>query len=414
MGAREKQQPLSLVFLDLDHFKLFNDNFGHLLGDKLLQKVSRRLAAALDNAPLLVRFGGDEFVALLDETADQASERLRELAASLNNESLLIDQLRAQLSFSCGVVDLSSVNWDMGQAIVQADTAARNAKERGRNRVHLVDSEQLTAVQKRLQVGQQLDNALQYGLIQPHAQPIVDLRTGAPLGAEMLFRTQSGVLEGISTDLCIAVAEENGLIDAIGLEMLRGACRLLKQPPLSGSELVINVNLSVHQLMREQLADEVEHLLELEGVAARRICLEITESRWLDPDGPSRRLLLRLIEMGFHLALDDFGTGYASLVLLRSLPFSHVKVDQSFVREVEDSPEARALCRAMLEMGKACNVQVTAEGVETAEQRRILSEMGYYRAQGYLFARPEPLANLPALLQRLQREANSAATAFRP
>jgi len=412
-AARQQQQPLSLVFLDLDHFKLFNDNFGHLLGDKLLQKVSRRLAAALDTAPLLVRFGGDEFVALLHESAEEAKTRLEELATSFNGEALLIDQVRAQLSFSCGVVDLSSVHWDMGQAIVQADTAARSAKERGRNRVHVVDNEQLRAVQKRLQVGQQLDNALQYGLIEPHAQPIIDLRTGAPLGAEMLFRTQAGVLEGVGTDLIIAVAEENGLIDKIGLEMLRGACRLLKQPPLSASEMVINVNLSVHQLMREQLADEVSQLLESEGVAARRICLEITESRWLDPDGPSRRLLLRLIDLGFHLALDDFGTGYASLVLLRALPFSHVKVDQSFVREVETSAEARALCRAMLEMGKACNVQVTAEGVETEEQRRILNEMGYFRAQGYLFARPEPIRNVPALLQRLQRAASAGASSFR-
>ena len=153
-------------------------------------------------------------------------------------------------------------------------------KESGRNRVQLVDSEQLKAVQQRLQVSQQLDNALRYGLIQPHAQPIVDLRTGAPLGAEMLFRTQPGVLEGISPALCIAVAEENGLIDAIGLAMLRSACQLLKQPPLASSELVINVNLSVHQLMREQMAEEVDQLLASENVAANRICLEITESRW--------------------------------------------------------------------------------------------------------------------------------------
>ncbi|MFM7313038.1 MAG: EAL domain-containing protein, partial [Cyanobium sp.] len=412
--AREQQQPLCLVFLDLDHFKLFNDNFGHQLGDKLLQKVSRRLATALENAPLLVRFGGDEFVALLPEPADQAQDRLLQLSARFNAEALLIDQVRAQLSFSCGVVDLASVHWDMGQAIVQADTAARNAKERGRNRVHVVDEEQLQAVKRRLQVGQQLDNALQYGLIQPHAQPIIDLRTGMPLGAEMLFRTQTGVLEGISTDLCIAVAEENGLIDAIGLEMLRAACRLLRQPPLLASEMVINVNLSVHQLMREQLADEVDELIETEGVPAHRLCLEITESRWLDPDGPSRRLLQRLIDRGFQLALDDFGTGYASLVLLRALPFRHVKVDQSFVRGLEDSPEARALCRAMLEMGKACSVQVTAEGVETPQQRQILEEMGYLRAQGYLFARPQPVQDLPALLQQLQREASAGASRFRP
>ena len=131
------------------------------------------------------------------------------------------------------------------------------------------------------------------------------------------------------------------------------------------------------------------------------ICLEITESHWLDTDGPSRRVLTRLLDRGFLLALDDFGTGYASLVLLRAFPFNHVKVDRSFVQGLGLSQEALALCRAMLEMGKACGLQVTAEGVETEEQRRILTELGYIRGQGYLFSRPKPEAELPHLLQQM-------------
>jgi diguanylate cyclase (GGDEF)-like protein len=407
--AQRQEQPLSLVFLDLDHFKLFNDNFGHQLGDKLLLQFSMQLKECLPTAQLLARFGGDEFVGIIPEPAEQVSERLHDLLRRLEQDTLLIDQVRARLSFSSGVVDLADVHWNISQAILQADTAARQAKDSGRHRIQMVDAAQLSAVQRRLQVAKELEDALRYGLVHPHAQPIVDLRTGAPLGMELLFRARTGVLQGVSTDLCINVAEEVGLIDAIGLEMLRGACRLLKEPAIASSELVINVNLSVHQLLREDFPDEVAQLLAAEAVDARRICLEITESRWLDPDGPSRLLLNRLVGQGFSLALDDFGTGYASLLLLRSVPFRQVKVDKTFVQELEVSEEALALCRAMLEMAKAYGIQVTAEGVETLQQRQILEELGYIRGQGYLFAKPTPLEETAPLMLQLQRQARSSA-----
>ena len=198
---------------------------------------------------------------------------------------------------------LADVDWNISQAILQADTAAGQAKDSGRHRIQMVDDAQLSAVQRRRQVAKELEDALRYGLVHPHAQPIVDLRTGAPLSMELLFRARTGVLQGVSTELCINVAEEVGLIDAIGLEMLRGACRLLKEPAIASSELVINVNLSVHQLLREDFPGEVAQLLAAEAVDAQRICLEITESRCLDPDGPSRLLLNRLVGQGFSLAL---------------------------------------------------------------------------------------------------------------
>jgi diguanylate cyclase (GGDEF)-like protein len=406
--AQRQEEPLSLVFLDLDHFKLFNDNFGHQLGDKLLLQFSMQLKECLPTAHLLARFGGDEFVGIIPEPADPVSERLHDLLRRLEQDTLLIDRVRARLSFASGVVDLADVDWNISQAILQADTAARQAKDNGRHRIQMVDAAQLSAVQRRRQVAKELEDALRYGLVHPHAQPIVDLRTGAPLSMELLFRARTGVLQGVSTELCINVAEEVGLIDAIGLEMLRGACRLLKEPAIASSELVINVNLSVHQLLREDFPGEVAQLLAAEAVDAQRICLEITESRCLDPDGPSRLLLNRLVGQGFSLALDDFGTGYASL-LLRSVPFRQVKVDKTFVQELEVSEEALALCRAMLDMAKAYGIQVTAEGVETRQQRQILEELGYIRGQGYLFAQPTPLEETAPLLLQLQRQARSSA-----
>jgi len=399
--CRQDGSPLCLAFLDLDHFKLFNDSFGHHLGDKLLQLVSRKLQEDLQPFELLTRFGGDEFVALIKATPHEASERLETLSRKLASQPLEVEHAPARLSLSSGLVDCALVDWDLARAIVQADAAARRAKETGRNRTVLVDEAQLEEVQARLKVAQQLEDATRYGLINPHGQPIVDLRTGAPIGMEMLFRPSPGVLDGVSPQRCIQVAEETGLIDPIGLHMLRSACTLLRDPRVAHSQMVVNVNLSVHQLMREQLVDQATALIEAEGVAAHRICLEITESHWLDTNGPSRRVLTRLLDRGFLLALDDFGTGYASLVLLRAFPFNHVKVDRSFVQGLGLSQEASALCRAMLEMGKACGLQVTAEGVETEEQRRILTELGYIRGQGYLFSRPKPEAELPHLLQQM-------------
>jgi len=399
--CRKEGSPLCLAFLDLDHFKLFNDSFGHHLGDKLLQLVSRKLQEDLQPFELLTRFGGDEFVALMKATPAEAAQRLETLSGKLAAQPLEVEHAPARLSFSSGLVDCALVDWDLSRAIVQADTAARRAKLTGRNRTVLVDEAQLDEVQARLKVAQQLEDACRYGLINPHGQPIVDLRTGAPIGMEMLFRPSAGVLAGVSTERCIQVAEETGLIDPIGMRMLRSACTLLRDPRVVNSQMVVNVNLSVHQLMREQLVEQAIALIEAEGVDASRICLEITESHWLDTDGPSRRVLTKLLDRGFLLALDDFGTGYASLVLLRAFPFNHVKVDRSFVDGLGQSQEASALCRAMLEMGKACGLQVTAEGVETEEQRRILTELGYIRGQGYLFSRPRPEAELPDLLNRM-------------
>jgi diguanylate cyclase (GGDEF)-like protein len=399
--CRQEGSPLCLVFLDLDHFKLFNDSFGHHLGDKLLQLVSRKLQEDLQPFELLARFGGDEFVALIKATAAEAAERLETLSRNLAAPRLEVEEVPARLSFSCGLVDCRLVEWNLARAIVQADTASRRAKVTGRNRTVMVDDAQLLEVQARLEVAKQLEVATNDELIHPHGQPIVDLRTGAPIGMEMLFRLSERVLEGVSPRRCIEVAEETGLIDSIGLRMLRSACTLLNDPRVVNSQLVVNVNLSVQQLMREQLVEQASALIEAEGVDASRICLEITESHWLDTEGPSRRVLTRLADRGFLLALDDFGTGYASLLLLRAFPFNHVKVDRSFVHGLGQSQEASSLCRAMLEMGKACGLQVTAEGVETEEQRRILMELGYLRGQGFLFSPPKPEAELPDLLHRM-------------
>ena len=396
---------LCLAFIDLDNFRLFNHNYGHHLGDKLLQYLGKKLKDRLAPFELLARFGGDEFIVLFEGEPQDILVRLDQLTTELDGEAMFIEHARARLTLSIGLINCADVNFDLSQSIMQADAATRRAKEGGRNRTVLVDASQLDEVKARLVVAQKLDDVVRQSHINPHGQPIVDLHTGMPIGTELLFRPKRGVLTGVSTQHCINIAETTGLIDSLGLQMLYAAYKISRHPQLSTTEMVVNVNLSVHQLMRQQFFDEVIQGLDIFSVKPERICLEITESRWLETEGPSRDVLDRLVERGFKLALDDFGTGYASLVVLRAFPFHHVKVDKSFVDNIETSEEARSLCRAMLEMGQACGVEITAEGVETEQQRLILSNMGFRRGQGYLFAPPVPMDRLPEVLADLARKA---------
>lgn len=404
---RDNQSPLMLVFLDLDYFKAFNDSYGHNLGDKLLQRVSRSLEAGLAPFELLVRFGGDEFVALIAAPLEEVEQRLEGFSVNFANELIEIDQARARLTFSAGLVDCATVDWNLEEAIIQADRASGLAKSLGRNRTIVVDNSHLNQAYTRIQLCQQMEKAVGQDLINPHGQPIVDLKTGKPVGVEMLFRPSTGVLTGVSPQTCITIAEETGLIDNIGKRMLRAACTLLSEPMVATSDLVVNVNLSVQQLMRPNFFATVMMLMAEYQISPSRICLEITESQWLDPSGPCKDVINELLAEGFRLALDDFGTGYASLALLRSLPFHNIKIDRTFVNNLGQSRDARAYCRAMIDMARTCQLVVTAEGVETEEQRQILMDLGCCRGQGYLFARPQPEVDLPGLLGDMTKQAQA-------
>jgi|GEM_PF-933706 len=404
---QDHHSPLVLVFLDLDYFKNFNDSFGHSLGDRLLHQVSRRLEAGLTPFELLVRFGGDEFVALIAAPLEEVQQRLQSFSEDFATQLFEIEQAKARLTFSTGLVNCAMVNWDLEEAIIQADRASRLAKSLGRNRTVVVDDSHLHQVYTHAQLCRQMKDVVVQDFISPHGQPILDLETGRPVAVEMLFRPRAGVLTGVSPQTCITIAEETGLIDAIGQRMLRAACRLLQQPPVATSEIVINVNLSVQQLMGPNFFATVMELLAEYQTAPSRICLEITESQWLDPSGPCKEVVNRLLAEGFRLALDDFGTGYASLALLRSLPFHSIKIDRTFVNNLGQSRDARAYCKAMIDMARTCQLAVTAEGVETEEQRQILMDLGCLRGQGYLFARPQPNADLPALLENMARQAQA-------
>jgi cyclic di-GMP phosphodiesterase Gmr len=228
-------------------------------------------------------------------------------------------------------------------------------------------------------------------VISPHYQPIGSLPDGSVQGFEVLLRLAEPSLASVSIAECIAVAEHTGLIHELGRRMLEQAFAVLADEASPFPDLYLNVNVSVRQLMSRQFLDDVKALVATYPEVVPRICLEVTESQWLDPNGPAGDLLRDLRSLGLKLALDDFGTGHASLSYLQALPFDTVKIDRHFVSGVESDPRHRSICVALLAMARSCDMTAVAEGVETASQAALLADLGYDRAQGYLWAKPLPL-----------------------
>ena len=399
VAARMKTDPAyadttcALVMLDCDHFKLHNDLLGQRKADQLLQQVAHRIRGQLGPVPLLARFDGDQFVAILPERNGAAQRRVEDLLGSLRTPLLLGDS-PVTLTLSAGVVEWqpSSKSISLDDALMQAVEAAEVAKRLGRDRVVVFgDSERARITGNRI-VTRALRDALDEDRVEPFLQPIVRLADGCPAGFEVLARLRGGDAAGISPSVFVPIAEESDLIVKLGDSVLRFAFRTLSEHAEALRGLTLSVNLSVRQLVREGLADRAVGMAREHGVSPERIVLEVTESQWLDVDSPARANLLALEEAGFRLAVDDFGTRYASLSLLQTIPFDHVKIDRSLTQQMVMGPRGRALCQAGLAMARACGIPVTAEGVETDEQAEALKAIGYDHGQGYLWSRPMPLA----------------------
>jgi diguanylate cyclase (GGDEF)-like protein len=404
----EAAQTRSVVLFDLDHFKLHNDTLGQRASDQLLARAADRLRATLDAPGQLVRFGGDQFVAVIDEAVGAAEAQAHRVLQAFEAPVDLGDT-QVALSVSAGVVEWTAAAADLDEALSQAIEAVEVAKRLGRQRcVVFGDTERAKLAGQRL-VARALAEALDEDRVQPFLQPIVRLETGAPIGFEMLARLAGPTASGISPSVFIPIAEESSLIDRLGLSVLRSAFRTLAEHPKEFGHLLLSVNVSIRQLLREGLARKASSLAAEFGVQPDRILLEVTESHWLDVDSPARGALLDLKAAGFRLALDDFGSGKTTLSHLRTIPFDMVKIDRSFTTDLMTGLRGRALCDAALTMATACGMQVLAEGVETPEQATSLLGMGYQFGQGYLWAKPMPLAQAREWL----KAPKTATTAFR-
>jgi diguanylate cyclase (GGDEF)-like protein len=383
------------VYLDLDNFKSLNDTRGHDAGDLLLQQVGQRLTEAIRTGDTVARLGGDEFVlvlgdlsATLSEAALQA-ELVGEKVLSALNQEYELGGYRHHCSPSIGICLFSGHQDTTEELMKRADFAMYQAKAVGRNNIQFFDPQMQQAVTARVSLESELRLALVQGQFQLYYQPQVD-SNGRVTGAEALIRWRHPVRGMVSPAEFIPVAEDTRLIIPLGRWVLEAACMQLavwaRQPELA--ELSVAVNVSPLQIALPEFVDEVLGVLKQTGAHPERLKLELTEGVMLKnaEDVIAKMTALRARNVTF--SLDDFGTGYSSLSYLKRLPLDQLKIDQSFVRDLLIDSEDAAIAKTIIALGDSLGLSVIAEGVETEEQRNVLSHHGCRAYQGYLFSRP--------------------------
>ncbi|MCZ2088700.1 MAG: bifunctional diguanylate cyclase/phosphodiesterase, partial [Burkholderiales bacterium] len=387
----------ALLLLDWDNFKAVNDSLGYSAGDLLLQQIGQRLQQAVPSG-VVARLDGDAFAVLLhplegtlEQAAARAEARGEEIRQALSGHYPL-GTTDCYGSASAGLVLFSGREADGDDLLKQAEIAMYRAKSDGRDRLHFFDVALERAITERMQLERELRAAIGADALRLYYQPQFAAQNGthAIVGAEALVRWQHPQRGLLGPGHFIALAEESGLILALGRWVLHAACAQLAawqgQPALC--ELVLAVNVSVAQFLQDGFAADVLQLLERSGAPADRLKLELTESMLASDVDAVIATMTALKQRGVRFALDDFGTGYSSLSYLKRLPLDQLKIDQSFVRDMETDGDDAAIARAVVMLARSLELEVIAEGVETAAQRDLLAALGCTVYQGYFFARP--------------------------
>jgi len=402
--AVRAQAPGALLLFDIDRFKTTNDSLGHGAGDEVLRETALRLQAEIGDGATVARFGGDEFAALLPRCspveAMHAAERLRlALAAPLR-----IAGLQIEVSTSIGIALFPQDGVELERLVKNAEMAMYEVKRAGRGASRFFTSMMNDVVAQRMQMESALRQALAARGLALHYQPKMHLDGSGCAGVEALVRWHDPVLGDVPPDRFIALAEECGLIGAIDAWVLETACAQLAAWQRDGVPVPgVSVNVSPLRFHSDDVPAHLRRLLSLHGLQPGALTLEVTERVMLGDDERTRVDLRTLHEMGVRLSVDDFGTGYSSLGYLKRLPVSELKLDKSFVNDLEHEASDRALADAVIGIGQALGLQVVAEGVETPGQRELLARAGCTVAQGFLFTRALPAAELVAWLERERR-----------
>jgi len=393
---------VAVLFVDLDDFKLVNDSFGHETGDELLLAVAERLSDAVRPHDLVTRFGGDEFVVVCTDVNDAGqAERIAHRLVDALTPVFTIAGREISVSASMGLVLSTEAGLDPETVLRDADTALYQAKASGKARWALFDERVRQGVTTRLAMANGLRRAIEHNQLEVHYQPIVDQLTGRTVGVEALLRWHDSEFGTVSPAVFVALAEEMGIIDRLGRWVLWAACRQFAhwQADLGDrAPSYVSVNLSARQLAGPGLVETVMQALESTGLAPRRLCLELTESVFMDQIEGALGQLRDLCSLGVRLAMDDFGTGYSSLSSLRRFPGEFLKIDRSFVAGLRTDPTAPAIVAAVVSLSEALGLSPVAEGVETEDDARLLQALGCRFAQGYLYARPMAAGEATAFL----------------
>lgn len=388
-AAARQEEPVAVLFIDLDRFKQVNDSLGHPAGDELLRQAADRMQSQLRASDIAGRLSGDEFVAVLPQCDADGAADIVERLQTLLAQPMTIANTVLTVSASVGIAMFPSDGRDMETLLQRADMAMYQAKSSGRGCFSFFSSEMNRLAQERLVLENALREALRKGQLHLHYQPQVELASGRLYGVEALARWRHPELGEISPARFIPLAEECGLVADLGRWALSEACRQLAAWRAKGLAVpAVAVNLSPTSFHNLDLPRMIADTLRGNALMPEDLTVELTENVLLDTNPSTMKTIEEVHAQGVRLSMDDFGTGYSSLSYLRRLPVSELKLDRSFVADLDHDEAARALSNAILGIGKSLHLTVVAEGVETATQHLMLREQGYPVAQGYLFSRP--------------------------
>ncbi len=395
--AERARHEVTVMFLDLDRFKLINDSLGHDVGDQVLCAVADRLSSAMRSSDTLARFGGDEFTILCEDVNDDAEalEVAQRLVAAMS-QPLSLQSGEVFVSLSVGIA-LSRASEPGAVVLRNADIAMYRAKARGPSRIEIYRDDDERHVVSRLRTSNELHRAIERSELELHYQPVVDLHTETLVGMEALVRWQHPTRGLLLPQEFIPLAEDSGMIVSLGEWVLNEACRqtadwsvLRGRSSLDNARLNVSVNVSVVQLGDPGFRNQVAGAIESSGINPDRLWLEITESALMSDADDAVSVLQEFRKLGIHVEIDDFGTGYSSLSYLQRFPVECLKIDRTFVDDLDKRSDNAAIVRAIIGLGDSLGLSIIAEGVERREQIDKLQTLGCHLAQGYFYGRPLP------------------------
>ncbi len=404
--SRNEVRPtyFSVLFCDLDRFKVINDSLGHEVGDALLHAVAQRFEAKLRDNDLLARSAGDEFIVVIEgEKALRNIEKICLQIVSLFREPFKTKFGEFNISLSIGASQFPFDSTDVRELISFADAAMQKVKNTGGNHYSLFDSNEKSLLTQRLELEKEISGAIVNNHFEAWYQPQVNAQTGDVYGVECLLRWNHPLKGIIGPDLFIPIAEESGAIKELGYFVLKTACRQLRQWRLNNVFLgVMSINVSLKQFERNDLVSQVRSVLTDEMIPGEAIELEVTESVFSEGNCHYNPVLKELQNLGVKVAIDDFGTGYSSLQRLKNMPIDNVKIDKCFIDKLVVSIKDVAVVQSLILLSKTFGVNLIAEGVETHQQAQKLNTLGCYNQQGYLYSKPLPAREFEKWLSEFQ------------
>lgn len=388
--AKRHNKRYALLFLDVDHFKHINDNYGHSFGDKLLVIIAQRLMLSVRKEDMIARFGGDEFAIIIDDIHVNVNlEHIAEKIIDTIAQPIVIDHQELYVTISIGIALYPDDGETIEMLVSNADAAMYRTKVEGRNSFAFFTQDMAEKLKRRHLLSNSLQQALSRKDFSVHYQAKVDLFTNEVIGAEALLRWSHPTLGSIKPEEFVPILEENGLISSIGAWVIDQVCEFIKIRSLQHqNELPIAINLSANQFRDPDLAGSVKEIIEKHKVPASFIEFEVTESLLIQNIESTQTVLKKFRDMGIKITIDDFGTGYASINYLRLFPVNSVKIDATFLKNITKNKDDAAIVRAIITMAHSLNLSCTAEGVESKEQLTVLNSHHCDCAQGYFFSKP--------------------------